>query len=87
MKNIPVKLILIYSWLIVSFLYIGYDVYNRVLSSVYLQRQNDTIKAVIKQASNTQCQPFNIYEWNNKVDLINVSCLQKSSNVNSEIKK
>lgn len=41
--------------------------------------QNDTISQVIAKASDKSCQPFNLYNQQGKVDLINVACLQKPS--------
>jgi hypothetical protein len=84
-------------WVVFSFVYIAYSIYNNfrvnVIQNAYTAGQNDTVKAFIMQAENKECKPFNVYMGDKKVDLVNLDCLQKQqptaeqSSPNSEAKK
>ncbi len=83
MKNIPYKTIILYAWVVFSVIFIAWVFYNYITSylmwNAYTAGQNDTIATLISQAQNKECKPFNVYAWNNKVDLINVACLQQAA--------
>lgn len=86
MKNIPFTKIFIWLWILISVLYISYDVFSKfrinLMQSSYTAGQTDTIKALIERAKK-DCNPFNVYEWEkNKVDLINIECLKKQEETN-----
>lgn len=75
------KKIALVFWVTLSTLYIAYDIFdnfkNVVLQNVYTSGQTDTIAKLIEQASNKECKPFSVYIRDNKVDLVNVACLQQ----------
>lgn len=80
--NINWKTTLLTLWAVFSFVYISYNIYNnfrtQVLQNAYMTGKSDTVNALIEQASNKECKPFNVYAGEKKVDLINVSCLQQA---------
>lgn len=71
-------------WWAISFIYIAYSMYMNfqysVMQSSYMQWKTDTITELLKQAENKECQPFNVYSQDKKIDLINVACLQQWQN-------
>ncbi len=83
LSNISWKNVLLGFWVIFSFVYISYNIFdnfrNGVLQNAYVAGQNNTINSLIEQASNKECKPFNVYSGDKKVDLINVACLQQTS--------
>ncbi|EKD44588.1 MAG: hypothetical protein ACD_71C00087G0003 [uncultured bacterium (gcode 4)] len=84
------KATLLTLWVIFSFAYITYNMYDNfktnVIQNAYLAGQNDTVKALITQAENKECKPFNVYAGDKKVDLINVTCLQQAAPKTPETK-
>ena len=76
------KVTLLSLWVVFSFVYISYNIYDNfrinVIQGAYMAGQNDTVNALIKQAEDKECKPFNIYAGEKKVDLINIACLQKA---------
>ena len=76
------KTILLTLWVIFSFAYISYNMFdnfrNQVLQNAYMTGKAETVNALITQAENKECKPFNVYIENKKVDLINVACLQQA---------
>lgn len=82
MTKLPIKSILIWFWIIVSILYIWYDLYSKfklnIVQNSYQSWINDAVSSLLKESKNEKCQAFDVYSWENKVTLINVDCLQKS---------
>lgn len=81
-KKTDWKMIILLIWAIFSFLFIAWNLYQsfkyNVMQNAYMTWQNETINKLIEQAKNKECKPFNVYSWENKVDLINLECLQKA---------
>ena len=81
------KTALISLWTIFSILYISYDIWTgfkvNVMQSAYNAGRVDTVKALLDQASNKECKPFNVYMDTQKADLINVACLQQTTSTGS----
>lgn len=67
-------------WLGFSVLYILSDIWNGfrvgIMEHSYVAGKTDTAKALIEQAQNPECKPFNVYVGDKKVDLINITCLK-----------
>ncbi len=67
-------------WLVFSVLYVIYDIWTGfkvgILENSYTAGKTDTARALIEQAENPDCKPFNVYVGSKKVDLINIRCLQ-----------
>ena len=80
-KALIIKIAVI-AWIVLSAAYIGYDQWMGfkvgVMENYYNAGKADTINALIAQAQK-ECKPFNVFSANNKVDLINVACLQSST--------
>lgn len=71
-------------WVVFSFLYISYSIFENFktgmlqnIQNAYVQGKADTINTLIKQASDKECKPFNVFSDDKKVDLINISCLKQ----------
>ena len=77
------KATLLTIWVVFSFLYISWNMYENfkmsVMQNAYVAGQNDTVAKLIEQASNKECKSFNVYAGDKKVDLVNVACLQQAS--------
>lgn len=78
-------------WVVFSFLYITWNIYEgfklNVMQNAYIAGQNDTVAKLLEHASNKECKPFNVYAGDKKADLINVSCLQKAPQAEVPVKK
>lgn len=76
------KTALLTIWVVFSFVYISYNMFdsfrNQVLQNAYMTGKADTINALIAQAQDKECKPFNVYSGDKKADLINVVCLQQA---------
>lgn len=85
--QIETKKVLLVLWIVFSIVYIAYDAYATVryglMQNAYQAGKADTINALISQANNKECQPFNVYSGENKADLINVSCLKQAGDQKS----
>lgn len=62
-------------WLVFSAIYIVHDLWKNGLSATYQSGYQRAFADVIGQSQ--QCQPFNVFVGDAKVDLINVACLQQ----------
>lgn len=84
------KATLLTLWVVFSFLYISWNMYENfkmnVMQNAYIAGQNDTVTKLLEQASNKECKPFNVYAGDKKADLINIICLQKAPETSKEIK-
>lgn len=84
------KATLLTLWVVFSFLYISWNMYENfkmnVMQNAYIAGQNDTVTKLLEQASNKECKPFNVYAGDKKADLINITCLQKAPETSKEIK-
>jgi hypothetical protein len=69
-------------WLVFSLLYVLSDIWTGfkvgIMENSYVAGKTDTAKALIEQAQNPDCKPFNVYVGDKKVDLINVKCVQQA---------
>ncbi|MDD5377209.1 MAG: hypothetical protein PHH16_03765 [Candidatus Gracilibacteria bacterium] len=76
------KSVLLTLWVVFSFLYISWNMYENfkmdVMQNAYIAGQTDTVNKLLDQASNKECKPFNVYVGDKKADLINVTCLQQA---------
>jgi TM2 domain-containing membrane protein YozV len=65
MKNISIKTVILYIWLVFSIIFVIWSAYNyfqiSVMQKAYIAGQNDTIVSVIQRAQNKDCKPFNVY--------------------------
>lgn len=82
LSKINWKAILLTLWVVFSFLYISYSIFENfktgILQNAYIAGQTDTVNKLLEQAANKECKPFNVYAGDKKADLINVSCLQQA---------
>lgn len=87
MKKLPnysgkmmVLLAILIVWAVFSAIYIGYTTWTNFkmgqMNQAYQQGRADTVNNLISRA-NEDCQPFNVNSGNEKVNLINVECLQQ----------
>jgi flagellar basal body-associated protein FliL len=78
-----ILLIVLLVWVVFSLIYIGYDVWSDFkvsqMNQAYQQGRVETVNNLIGRA-NQDCQPFSVNSGENKVDLINVQCLQQQGN-------
>lgn len=79
-KKITVQKLLLISYIVLSALFIIIVWFNYLKYSVYSSWYDNwvanTINSIISKA-NEKCEAFTVYSWNNKVWLVNVTCLQK----------
>jgi flagellar basal body-associated protein FliL len=75
-----ILIIVLLVWVVFSLIYIGYDVWTDFkvsqMNRAYQQGRTETVNSLISRA-NQDCQPFSVNAGDNKVDLINVQCLQQ----------
>ncbi len=69
-------------WAIFAALYIAYDVYLGIrfglMAQSYQSGQSDTVAKLITEVTK-ECKPVPVNLGENKVDIINVACLQSAS--------
>lgn len=79
-KGALILLILLLAWAVFSLVYIGYDTWTDFkaakMNQAYQQGRVETMNRLVSKAKE-DCKPFNISSQNDKVNLINVSCLQQ----------
>ena len=77
-KNIAI--LLLTAWILFSAGYIVNDLWQdfktKRTSAAYEQGKTEIIQGLIQEAA--KCQPFNIFNKEQKVDLIAVQCLQQN---------
>lgn len=73
--------IILYTWIILSIVYIGYDVWSdfktNTINQAYLAGKNDTISQLFKEAEKPECQPITVTNNEKQIQVINVACLQQ----------
>ena len=74
-------------WCVFAAFYILHDGYVYLRYATYTAGQNDTINVLISQAENKECQPFEVYNADKRVTLVNVVCLQSQNTSPGSIKK
>jgi hypothetical protein len=80
--------ILLIVYITFSLLFIAYSFFNYLRSSVYNAWAQVWYTEAYRQISEraSECKVFNVNYWNQKYDLINVSCLQApNSNENTQV--
>lgn len=79
-KGALILLIVLLAWAVFSLVYIGYDTWTDFkagqMNQAYQQGRVDTVNNLISRAQK-DCQPFSVNSQNNKINLIDVSCLQQ----------
>ena len=84
-KKDIIKTILIV-WIIAATGYVAMDVWNdykiKGIQAAYQQGQKETIAQVINQAKNGQCQPFDVSDGENKIQILDASCLAQTQQNN-----
>ena len=74
--------IVLYVWVILSVVYIGYNFWQKMVNNYYLAGKVDTINSLIKEAEKPECQPFSVYTNDKQIQLINVACLKQPQSGN-----
>lgn len=78
-KQVIFKSLLII-WLVLATGYILFDLYSRYRLSTMQQAYNvgvtNTVDSLIKQAEQSNCQPFEVFSGEKKVSLLDVKCLE-----------
>lgn len=76
------------AWIIFSIGYVSYDQWTdfkiNYAQKSYLSGKAETVQALMEQALNKECKPFDAYIEENKVTLINTACLQAGKDPSSE---
>ena len=80
------KKIIVTVWIVISVLYIWFDLYNRVVFRMYNNWYESAINSIIEQAGNKDCKSFTVYNEKNKVELVNIACIQQVNNQPTESK-
>ena len=79
-KSLSTKKVILIVWIIFSILYVLYGEWNRfktvVIDNSIQRGQASAVLQVIQQAQ--ECKAFQIFAGEQKVQLINVDCLQQS---------
>ena len=82
-KEIITKII-VGLWILISFLYIGYNVadkfLNNLVSKAYSVGANDAINKILEKTEEKKCYPIKVSSKEKKVSLIDVECLKKPQN-------
>jgi len=80
-KSKKVLKIVLIIWAVVASGYVIFSMWNdfkiNFQQKVYQAGVSDTVNSLIKQANDSKCEPFEVYNGDNKTQLISVSCLQK----------
>lgn len=81
--QLDAKKIAITGYVALSALYIAYsvavDFKDGILRNAYEAGRTETVNALIAKATDGKCEAFNVFSGEKKVDLVNVACLQKTS--------
>jgi hypothetical protein len=74
---------LISIWIVGSIIYIGYDAWNdyklRGIQQAYQAGFNDSTKQLFDKIQDSQCRSIEITFQGNKLELIDVECIQQQS--------
>ncbi len=81
-KTIPFGKILLILWLLVATFFTIESLWNRGLKASYIQGVNDgntgAVNRLMVEALDEKCDSFQVFSGQNKVDLVNLACLQKA---------
>lgn len=91
-KKIPIARIIIGIWLVVTTIYMVWGLWGDfsmyIMQRSYTAGQTDAINALILQAQDKNCKPFSVFSGKQTVDIINVACLQETTeSPKTELKK
>lgn len=78
------KKIIITTWIVISIIYISFDVFNKFVFWMYNNWYRNAINSVIEQSLNKDCKSFTVYNDRDKAELVNINCLQQSSTTNTK---
>jgi hypothetical protein len=79
--NQKIKKITVISYIVLSALFIIFSLYNNLKNTVYNVGVNQGREIAISQvisAASKECKPLNIFVGEQKLDIINVACLQQA---------
>lgn len=78
-----VKNILVWVWIILSVMYIWYDIFSKfrvnIIQKSYISWQTDVINSIINE-SKKWCEWFKVYSADKEVILINIECIKNINN-------
>ncbi len=77
-----IKNILIILWIIFSFIYIWYDLINKIWFQTYNKWYISAVDDFINNAINSNCKSFTINSWKRKAEVINVECFKNLNLIN-----
>jgi hypothetical protein len=79
-SKLSVGKITLVAWIVFSVCFVAYSAWGYMGGKVYnsgvKQGQVQAVNALLQQAS--KCEAFSVYAGENKVELVNVACLEKS---------
>lgn len=81
-KNWNWKKAVIIAWIIISIMYISYDIINKVGFGMLNRWYRTAYSEILQWAVNKDCNAFTISDWVNKAELINVECLKNLQLIN-----
>lgn len=83
--QLDTKKIALTGYVVLSALYIAYSLAigfrDGLLRNAYETGRTETVNALIAKATDGKCEAFNVFSGDKKVDLVNVACLQKTTDV------
>lgn len=77
-KSLNYKKIITATWIIISIIYISFDIFNKFIFWMYNNWYRNAVNSIIEQAVNKECKSFTVYNEKEKVDLVSVACLQQT---------
>lgn len=68
-------------YIVISALFIVFVIYNYIVGGIYTLWKNTGYQAAIEQLiaqAGAKCEPVAINLWENKIEVVNVACLQQT---------
>jgi len=72
-------ILLLSIWLVISLVYIGWQVVNRFQVDQFWQGYGVAVKDLMDRAESEDCSPFPVFMEDRQVYLINVDCLSEEA--------
>ncbi|KKU55598.1 MAG: hypothetical protein UX75_C0004G0035 [Candidatus Moranbacteria bacterium GW2011_GWE2_47_10] len=72
---------LVIAWFIIATLYVGYDLWSdykvKGIDAAYKAGVSNTVNQLIEQTEKSQCQSFEVFSGDKKVQLLDAQCVQQ----------
>ncbi len=65
--------------LALSVSYVAWDIAGKIRVGLFWQGYELAVREIIREAKNKECRPFSVFTEEERVELINIECLQEST--------